>query len=99
MGETEESFFISPVASPTKLKRQDHLKSSIQTLPNDESTKKYFQDRDEKKILQSAHSPRRIQHLTSTFQDELFQPLSNKKDPNRQNYKSYEVLNVAFFKV
>ena len=68
MGDTEESFIMSPLASPTKMKRQDHLKSSIQTLPNDESTKKAFQDRDEKKILQSAHSPRRIQHLTSTFQ-------------------------------
>jgi len=90
MGETEESFVTSPT-SPTKLKRQDFLKSSIATLPNDETTKKSFQDRDEKKILQSAQSPRNARHLASTLQDELFQPLSTKKDPNRQNYKSYEV--------
>jgi len=88
-GETEESLMMSPT-SPTKLRRQDFLKSSIQTLPNDESTKKAFLDRDEKKIMQSAQSPRNARHLTSTFQDELFQPLSTKKDPNRQNYKSYE---------
>lgn len=89
MGETEESF-VTSATSPTKLKRQDFLKSSIATLPNDEATKKAFQDRDEKKILQSAQSPRNARHLASTLQDELFQPLSTKKDPNRQNYKSYE---------
>lgn len=53
--------------SANKQRGQYHLKSAIPGLSCGEGTKREFHDVDEKKIMQSANSPRNIKHLASTF--------------------------------
>jgi len=94
-GRRDESANDSLAVSPRRglesnKKRVDHLKSAIALLPTSDDTRRPYQDRDELKIMQSAHSPRLARHLESTFQNQPLFRSSSKVDPNKTYCTSYE---------